>query len=340
VWTTPDTTPIGGDRLPAVVGDTLYVPDTSSECWLAEVDAATGEILDRRLVSPESATNSFCLGGDALTIGSTVALRWSYIRLASYSWCSGGILSVSHWGVTVVDVGGGPAGWNVGSEEQTICSVPEERLRNEASSGEPGSVVITEGWCVRQESCTGEGCPEGWVVSTAGFGMANGGAPVVLHNGDLAVMEGNSNYGQVVVIDGTTHTVAWSADVGSAVRNRPLASDPDTIFATTADGRVVAFPIDGCGAATCPPSWTAALTSPASARPAIGGGVLYVGSDDGSVSAFDAGGCGAPTCSPLWTGTTPAAITGAPVVSGGRIIVGSSNGVVTAFALPDTGTGD
>ncbi|HEY3015628.1 MAG TPA: PQQ-binding-like beta-propeller repeat protein, partial [Nocardioides sp.] len=80
--------------------------------------------------------------------------------------------------------------------------------------------------------------------------------------------------------------------------------------------------------------WTAALASPASARPSIGGDVLYVGSTDGTVTALPAAGCGAPTCDALWTGSTPSGITGAPAILAGTLVVGSSDGTVTAFGLP------
>lgn len=204
------------------------------------------------------------------------------------------------------------------------------RFLNEASSQEPGSVLIPEGGSLRQESCAAEGCPGGWSMQT-GFPTGTSGPPVVLHNDDVAVV---STQGDLAVIDGTTRAVEWRADLDSSVGNRPFAADPESIFATTADSRLVVFPVDGCGAATCTPSWTATLSSPASARPSIGGEVLYVGSEDGTVSAFDAGGCGALTCSPLWTGSTPAKVTGAPAIAGGRVIVGSSDGTITAFALP------
>ena len=76
------------------------------------------------------------------------------------------------------------------------------------------------------------------------------------------------------------------------------------------------------------------MPSGVSARPSIGGDVLYVGRSDGALTALPAAGCGASTCTPLWARFTGSAITGAPVISDGHVVVGSANGTVTAFAIP------
>lgn len=343
LWTAGGDGTLAGNRLPAVIGDTLYVPDVSTACWLTQVDTGTGAVIDRQQLSSGSAVPtppalSACPAGDALAVGSTAIMHWSYISAYPEPMCSGtGVLSIGTFGVTAVDVDGGPNGWNVEtSDGEVTCGfAPDHIDGNQASSGEPGSILITEGNSVRQVSCTGEGCPGEW--TTPKPPVANGGwadeAPVVLVNGDVAAA---TYWGAVVVFDGTTHAVDWTGVVGSSIgHGRPVAADRDTIFVTTADSRLLAFPVEGCGAATCPPSWTATLPGPAGSRPAIGGDVVYVGGEDGTLSAFAADGCGAATCPPLWTATTPGDIVGAPSIAGGRILVGSVDGTVTAFALPD-----
>jgi hypothetical protein len=336
LWTQDDFL-LHGSQVAAVVGGRLYVPLPGGACYLATVDVETGSVLDKKLVSPPDLNNGFdgysdCTASDAVAVGSTVAFRWNYRGTAPSSQCPGGAAILGGPGVTATDVDGGPDGWVADDLAASCGEVPIPASYGDISSAGSGGAVAVVSDGVRQLGCTGDGCPEPWSVTAAGTTV---GPPVVLDNGDVAVAKAD---GRVLVIDGTSHAVEWTGELGSAI-SQPLASDRDTIFATAADGRLVAFPIEGCSAATCPGSWTAVVTSPASARPSIGADVVYVGSADGSVSAFDAAGCGAATCPSLWRGTTPAEITGAPVISGGQVIVGSSNGVVTAFALPDAVAG-
>ena len=103
--------------------------------------------------------------------------------------------------------------------------------------------------------------------------------------------------------------------------------------------RLYAYPAAGCGAATCPPAWSAEVdtlpnTGAPVLQPAVAGGVVYLAGEGGVLYAFDAAGCGAATCAPLWSASVGSEITGAPAVSNGRVYVGTADARLVAFALP------
>jgi outer membrane protein assembly factor BamB len=68
--------------------------------------------------------------------------------------------------------------------------------------------------------------------------------------------------------------------------------------------------------------------------PAVGNGVVFVGSDDGNVYGVAAAGCGAATCSPLWTATTGGPVQSSPAISGGEVYIGSSDHEMHVYQLP------
>jgi hypothetical protein len=78
------------------------------------------------------------------------------------------------------------------------------------------------------------------------------------------------------------------------------------------------YPVDGCGAPTCDPTWSARIELDAAlAAPVVAGGVVYV-KTEGRLSAFRAAGCGASTCQPL---TYLSAGGGPTSVSDGKVFV-------------------
>jgi hypothetical protein len=133
-----------------------------------------------------------------------------------------------------------------------------------------------------------------------------------------------------------------------------------TTIATENDttGRLLAFPLAGCGQATCAPTWTADIGGPSgiTSSPLVLQDKVIVGSNrrsgnqpDGRkhLFAFDAAGCGASVCKPVQifggtsegVGTTPALS-----VDEGTLFVGSNQsigrntvGVVTAYDLANCG---
>jgi outer membrane protein assembly factor BamB len=71
------------------------------------------------------------------------------------------------------------------------------------------------------------------------------------------------------------------------------------------------------------------VTNPA--RPAVAGGVVYLGRSDGVLSALREGGCGG-LCQPLWTASTGSGIVTSPVVADGIVYVASFD-AIRAFAV-------
>jgi outer membrane protein assembly factor BamB len=163
-------------------------------------------------------------------------------------------------------------------------------------------------------------CPV-WVQPTDGLPSAP-----VLRPG-YATLYVRTDGGTLYSLDADTGAVLWTAGgLGSA--GGPALAD-GTLYVPTGDGRVVTFPADGCGQATCAPTGEFATgTTGAASKPVVAGTVLYV-TAGGSVVAFDAAGCPSGPCAPLWSapGESP------PVVSNGRVYVRSDVALV-AYALP------
>ena len=95
----------------------------------------------------------------------------------------------------------------------------------------------------------------------------------------------------------------WVGDAGSGQVSRPAANF-DLVYVTSEE--LSAFPV-GCASddEACPPAWTARVPGrPADGPPALGGGLVIVGSSStrGGVVAFPAA-C-RDGCEPAWTGRT------------------------------------
>jgi hypothetical protein len=334
-----------GGSTPAVVDGQLRVAAGGADrCHMLSVAPATGATTELAAFGPElpGFAGGCGPGGDVVGVGSQAVASWSVfvgpVPAGPPGPCNRGQSFVlAGPGVSSVDTATA-AVWDH-DESEGICVTggvlpPIPTFGPISSDGT--SILFTEGLTLDAlpVDCTAAGCPTTWSVDLAPFvaaGSTIAGPAVALAGGDIAVA---SSDGTVVVVDGASHQVAWTADVGAAL-DQPLAASPTTIFAASADGTISALPAGGCGSATCTPEWTATLPGgAASARPSIGGDVLYVGGADGTVTALPAGGCGAATCTALWTGTTPAQVTGAPAIFSGTVVVGSDDGTVTAFALP------
>jgi hypothetical protein len=122
----------------------------------------------------------------------------------------------------------------------------------------------------------------------------------------------------------------WIGETGGRPLSAPSVS-LDLVY--VASDRLFAFPAK-CGTSDqlCPPAWSADLSGAASdGPPAIGGGVVVVGSrsTSGGVTAFPAV-CNA-RCQPMWTGRTGGPTTGVTIVGGTAYAV--ARGQVFAFPL-------
>lgn len=330
-------TPSHNRSAPAIADGRLWVAAGGDRCVLVGVDLATGRPVDLLAVGPPPIPYTFpdrvsmCGPSEPIVSGTTVTVVWHFIGHGDVEWCDD-VGYLQGPGATAVDVDDGTVRWEWLDDTDSGCGpLPPNYpspLFNSSAPGPDGLVVRGELGAVRAVDCGASGCHEAWSVP---FDDGPLGPPVVTHSGDVVVRNAR---GQLSVIDGGTHTVEWTADLGEPTY-MPLAANASHIVVAGNDGTLAAFPATGCGAPTCEPLWTATLPAEPSARPSIGADVVYVGTGDGTVSAFDLGGCGAPTCEPLWTGTTPGAVTRAPAIADGRVIVGSRGGTVTAFALAD-----
>lgn len=138
--------------------------------------------------------------------------------------------------------------------------------------------------------------------------------------------------GTMYAIDAADGHVLWTGDLGAAPSAEPALSG-GTLFVPLVDGDLAAMPAGGCGAATCRVSWRADVGG-AALQPAVGGGVVIVGTRDGTVqlAALAAAGCGSPRCPLLWRQPVGAAVSGAPAITGGRVYASFADGYVVAFA--------
>ncbi|HEV7757950.1 MAG TPA: PQQ-binding-like beta-propeller repeat protein, partial [Acidimicrobiales bacterium] len=328
-----------GGHGPAVIGGQLRVASADVDaCHMQAIDPATGASTPLATFGPPlPGFAGGCSPSDVLAVGDQALAPWDVfvgpVPAGPPGPCNRGeSLFVTGPGVSSVDVDTAEV-WDRIEVVSTCTSTGELPAVPASTPISSDGQLAFEPHVLTLDAlpldCTVHDCPPAWTADISGAvdpGAHIVGPAVALGSGDLALATSD---GHVVVVDGTSHLVEWSSDVLGAPLDQPLAATGTTVYATATDGTVAAFPVGGCGAATCPARWTATLASAASVRPSIGGDVLYVGSADGTVTALPAGGCGAATCSGLWTGTTPAAVTGAPAIFSGTVVVGSSDGTVT-----------
>ena len=328
---------LAGLATPAVVDDQLRVPTYGPDCRLVSLSLTTGEVVSTRSFGSGGTTSWFASrsrAADALAAGDRLVVPWTFVGVVQVplTQCRQGFFSYEATGFNVIDLGSGAPDGGGSVRRPLGCGAPDlpaPRYGDAATARSDQLIrpVGTEGTLTAYPGDCGPGCAPLWSFDAT---PATVSPAVATSTGDVVVA---ATDGTIVTVDGSTHTRAWTGVVGAPLA-QPLAATASTVFAVATDGTVAAFPVTGCGSATCPPTWTATLASPASARPSIGGEVLYVGSANGVVTAFPAAGCGSATCAPLWSAPTGSKITGAPVVTDGVVITGSANGTVTAFRLP------
>jgi hypothetical protein len=95
----------------------------------------------------------------------------------------------------------------------------------------------------------------------------------------------------------------------------------------------------GTSPVVCQPLWSGAIGAAASSTnensaPAVGGSVVYIGSENHDVYGFDAQGhfgCASGACRPIWRGLTGDLVRSSPAVANGYIFVGSNDGKLYAY---------
>jgi hypothetical protein len=324
---------IGGSAAPVLADNRLWVPETSNGCSLVPVDRGTGALGTRVTFGgpPLSGSLGFslCIAGDAVSAGGRVATTWSYagVTMAPHSGCPNFQVAANGSGLAAVNTAS-PATteWTTGGLATSCTVTPPTPPPAFAQLSSDETTLFSPG-TTGFGRCTLAGCGSGGSVP-AGTTVVP--VATVLATGDLAAA---ATDGRVLVLDPVTGAPRWTGTVGAPLAV-PLAATSTTIFAAGTDGTVAAFPLAGCGAATCAPAWTATLPAAAADRPSVGADVLYVGGGDGTVTALPATGCGAATCTALWTGSVGAAVSAPPVIDGGALYVGTTSGTLTAFRLP------
>jgi outer membrane protein assembly factor BamB len=130
--------------------------------------------------------------------------------------------------------------------------------------------------------------------------------------------------------------VAWNGFIGSDVASEGGAVIAGkTLFVAGFDGKLSAFDVDGCKAATCQPLWQGSAAGDITSTPAVSGGFVAVSSQDGFVHVFDAKGCGgAAQCDALWRGQlSGASIDSSVVIAAGNLYVADFEGQLAVFPL-------
>jgi outer membrane protein assembly factor BamB len=134
--------------------------------------------------------------------------------------------------------------------------------------------------------------------------------------------------------------LAWQAQLGDLVHFSSPAVVGGVVYIGTLDGRLWAYPANGCGQAFCStPLWTSTHLSQIIDSPTVANGIVYVGSqtndddNDGKLNAFAAAGCGAPVCAPLWQGVagSESILSSSPTVWKETVFVGGFDGKLYAF---------
>jgi len=172
----------------------------------------------------------------------------------------------------------------------------------------------------------GLSCPL-WATPTDGAPVTS---PVLA--ADESVVYVTTSTGTLLAFDAADGQVRWSAPLGATASADPALAE-GWIYVALDDGRLVALPAGGCGAATCGVAWQADVGG-AGVQPAVAGGLVFVGTDAGHVVALPAAGCGKANCPVRWRHDFGAPITGAPAVTNGRLYIGVSPNQVVALA-PD-----
>jgi hypothetical protein len=127
--------------------------------------------------------------------------------------------------------------------------------------------------------------------------------------------------------------VAWAAHFGNNDNTEGGAAIANgRLFVAGFDGRLSAFDLAGCGAASCEPLWQGRTRNDITATPAVADGRVYIGSADRFLHVFAAAGCGAAQCDPLWRGRLQdAAIDSSVTIAGGVAYLGDYGGRLYAF---------
>ena len=112
---------------------------------------------------------------------------------------------------------------------------------------------------------------------------------------------------------------------------------------STYNGRVLAFPVAGCGHRLCNPTWRGTVVGHSSSSPAVGGGLVFLDSyhtNHGWLYAFPAAGCGSDTCEPVWRASLGGPAFATPTYANGLVYSGTAAGEVDVFDAAGCGASE
>jgi outer membrane protein assembly factor BamB len=141
-------------------------------------------------------------------------------------------------------------------------------------------------------------------------------------------------------------TLSWQAQLGQLVVASSPAVVNGVVYIGSSDGRLWAYPADGCGQSLCTkPLWSSTSLAQIIDSPTVANGIVYVGSqtsfnsNDGKLNAFSAGGCGSAVCAPLWQGLAgkDSILDSSAAVAHGIVFVGAYDGRLYAFGAGGCG---
>jgi outer membrane protein assembly factor BamB len=256
----------GGSTGAALAGNRLWVPTSGGSCVLYSQDPGTGAIVGfTEMAGPDLPTTdtsfSRCVSTDALIYGTKVGTSWAYAGQAlaprgfgcfpDTDWASGS-------GVHIEDFDVPADGWDTGGFTGGCGVPPIPPDPTTLSSDGTVTYELSGTTLVRHQG--GSDLP---LPAAPGFVPV----PTLAAGGRVAL---TATDGRVFVLDAATGSVQWSGTFGTSA-SVPVAVTPTTVFAADGAGTLAAFPLAGCGAATCAPAWTASPRSPppaAARRPA------------------------------------------------------------------------
>jgi len=315
----------------AIGGGHIWAAAADTGCSLTALAPATGATVATlgfggNAFDFGSNGRSYCGISEGLVRGNTVVISWSYFGAAlARGSCFPNFTYQTGSGTGTVDAETGELISETGGVGSPGCAPASADPANTLSSD--GNVVYmpSGNQIVRIGLCSGQAC----APLTLPAGVSAGGVVVPADGGRLVLTGGN----QLLVLSAATGAVQWSAPFTPSTFSAPAVT-ATTIYVTGADGVVAAFPLAGCGAATCSPSWSDTSSGEVSGAPRVGGDVVYVAGGQGNeVRAYAAGGCGASSCAPVATIDLGGPSYISPVIDSGTLFVQEGGGVA-AYRLP------
>jgi|GEM_PF-4595390 len=297
----PESPTCAPNRVPAVVGTTMYVPSSPFQA----IAVGTGyPIWEYRpaVQAPAAATRD-------LSCSSVTVDDQTLVERGDYSSLDANGLVLEHRDLVALDARTGTARWTVDTGERaSFGDAP-------AIAGGLVYVMVTQADQSHQLKAFDEGDGTSrWSRPVASFEQ-----PVV--SGGTVYVNGPSG---VAAFNATTGTPTWTRpDV--AVSGAGLAVANGTVYVPQAGGAGLVA-LDSSTGAT---RWTRSVPVDATSKPAVANGVVYVGGSDSKLYALNA-----LTGIVLAALPTPAAVGTSPIVAGGWVYVSSDDGTLSAFGLP------